>query len=90
MRIDTAIYSGCQITPFYDSMIAKVIALGHDRKEAIEKIKRLLNEMVIIGVTTNQSFHLEILNNPIFLKGTATTTFLESTFLPLWKEGKSA
>lgn len=90
MRIDTAIYPGCQITPYYDSMIAKVIALGHDRKEAIEKIKRLLNEMVIVGVTTNQDFHLQILNDPIFLQGTATTTFLEKTFLPLWKEGKSA
>lgn len=90
MRIDTAIYPGCQITPYYDSMIAKVIALGHDRKEAVEKIKRLLHEMVIVGVTTNQEFHLEILNNPTFLQGAATTTFLEKNFLPLWKEGKSA
>ncbi len=45
-------------------MIAKVIALGQDRQEAIEKIKRLLNEMVIMCVTTNQNFHLAILNNP--------------------------
>ncbi len=85
MRIDTALYLGAKITPFYDSMIAKVIALGHDRTEAIEKIKRLLGEMVIIGVTTNQNFHLAILNDPEFLKGTATTTFLEDSFLPRWK-----
>ena len=85
MRIDTALYPGAQVTPFYDSMIAKVIALGHDRMEAIEKIKRLLSEMVIMGITTNQNFHLAILNDLTFLKGKATTTFLENSFLPRWK-----
>ena len=90
MRIDTAIYPGSKITPYYDSMIAKVIALGQDRQEAIEKIKRLLNEMVIMGVTTNQNFHLAILNNPKFLAGTASTTFLEDSFLPQWKKGLTA
>ena len=57
MRIDTALYQGATVTPFYDSMIAKVIALGHNREEAIEKIKRLLNEMVIVGINTNQTFN---------------------------------
>lgn len=90
MRIDTAIYPGSKITLYYDSMIAKVIALGQDRQEAIEKIKRLLNEMVIMGVTTNQNFHLAILNNPKFLAGTASTTFLEDSFLPQWKKGLTA
>ena len=90
MRIDTAIYPGSKITPYYDSMIAKVIALGQDRQEAIEKIKRLLNEMVITGVTTNQNFHLAILNNPKFLAGTASTTFLEDSFLPQWKKELTA
>lgn len=90
MRIDTAIYPGSKITPYYDSMIAKVIALGQDRQEAIEKIKRLLNEMVIMGVTTNQNFHLAILNNPKFLAGTASTTFLEDSFLPQWKKELTA
>lgn len=90
MRIDTAIYPGSKIIPYYDSMIAKVIALGQDRQEAIEKIKRLLNEMVIMGVTTNQNFHLAILNNPKFLAGTASTTFLEDSFLPQWKKELTA
>lgn len=71
-------------------MIAKVIALGQDRQEAIEKIKRLLNEMVIMGVTTNQNFYLAILNNPKFLAGTASTTFLEDSFLPQWKKELTA
>lgn len=90
MRIDTAIYPGSKITPYYDSMIAKVIALGQDYQEAIEKIKQLLNEMVIMGVTTNQNFHLAILNNSKFLAGTASTTFLEDSFLPQWKKELTA
>lgn len=85
MRIDTALYPGAKITPFYDSMIAKVIALGHDRTEAIEKLKRLLNEMVIMGVKTNQQFHLAILNDPTFISADFSTTYLEDKFLPKWK-----
>lgn len=87
MRIDTALYPGSQISPYYDSMIAKVIAVGKDRAEAIEKLKRLLSETVINGVTTNLAFHLAILNHPKFRQGTATTTFLEQQFLPQWKRG---
>lgn len=86
-RIDTDIYSGAKITPFYDSMIAKVIAHGRTRREAIEKVKRLLQEMVISGIITNQDFHLAILNDPEFLSGRATTAFLEQDFLPKWKGG---
>ena len=85
MRIDTALYPGAKITPFYDSMVAKVIALGHDRVEAIEKLKRLLNEMVIMGVKTNQQFHLAILNDPTFIHADFSTTYLETKFLPKWK-----
>lgn len=86
MRIDTALYQGATVTPFYDAMIAKVIALGHDRTEAIEKIKRLLNEMVIEGVKTNQAFQLAILQDPAFITGNFTTSYLEKTFLNKWKE----
>ena len=87
MRIDSDLYSGLVIPPYYDSMIAKVIALGHDRHEAIEKVKRLLNEMVILGITTNQAIHLDILQAPTFLKDQVTTDYLEREFLPKWKEG---
>lgn len=85
MRIDTALYTGATVSPYYDSMIAKVIAHGKDRQEAISRLKRLLSEMVIKGVKTNQEFHLAILSDPEFLKGTATTMFLEKKFLPRWK-----
>ncbi|WP_367342641.1 acetyl-CoA carboxylase biotin carboxylase subunit [Limosilactobacillus sp.] len=87
MRIDTALYPGTKVTPFYDSMIAKVIAHGHDRTEAIQKLKRLLNEMVIVGIQTNQNFHLAILNDPEFLSGRFTTAYLEHSFLPRWRKG---
>lgn len=86
MRIDTALYQGATVTPFYDSMIAKVIALGHNREEAIEKIKRLLNEMVIVGINTNQTFQQALLTDPTFISGQFSTTYLEKQFLPLWKE----
>lgn len=86
MRIDTALYQGQQISPFYDSMIAKVVAFGKTRAEAIAKMKRLLQEMVLQGITTNQQFHLAILEDPGFLKGTFTNTYLETEFLPRWKE----
>ncbi|WP_283590468.1 acetyl-CoA carboxylase biotin carboxylase subunit [Ligilactobacillus saerimneri] len=87
MRIDSDLYSGVEIPPYYDSMIAKVIALGHDRREAIEKVKRLLNEMVIMGITTNQAIHLDILQTKTFLHDQVTTDYLEKKFLPQWKEG---
>ena len=86
MRIDTALYQGATVTPFYDSMIAKVIALGHNREEAIEKIKRLLNEMVIVGINTNQTFQQAQLTDPTFISGQFSTAYLEKQFLPLWKE----
>ena len=86
MRIDTALYQGQQISPFYDSMIAKVVAFGNTRADAIAKMKRLLQEMVLHGITTNQQFHLAILEDPGFIKGNFTNTYLETTFLPKWKE----
>lgn len=85
MRIDSALYQGEQISPYYDSMLAKVIAFGKTRTEAIAKMKRLLREMVLRGVQTNQDFHLAILNDPVFVKGTFTNTYLQNKFLPAWK-----
>ena len=53
VRIDSAVYAGCSILPYYDSMIAKVITYGNTRQEAIEKMRRCLYEFVIEGVDTN-------------------------------------
>lgn len=85
MRIDTALYQGQQISPYYDSMLAKVVALGNTRKEAIAKMKRLLEEIVLQGITTNQEFHLNILNDPTFIKGDFNNTYLEQSFMPQWR-----
>lgn len=85
MRIDTALYQGQQISPYYDSMLAKVVALGNTRKEAIAKMKRLLEEIVLQGITTNQEFHLNILNDPTFIKGDFNNTYLEQGFMPQWR-----
>ena len=70
MRIDSDLYAGAKISPYYDSMIAKVIVLGENRHEAIEKLKRLLSEMVISGIKTNQNFYLTILEDQGFLDAT--------------------
>lgn len=86
VRIDSELYSGATISPYYDAMIAKVVAWGHDRDEAIAKMIRLLKEMHVEGVTTNQQFHLEILKDPVFRAGTFTTDYVETQVLPRWKE----
>lgn len=88
MRIDSDLYPGLKISPFYDSMIAKVIVLGKDRLEALEKLKRALNELVIKGLTTNQAIYLQILQDQKFLKGTFQTDYLEKVLLPKWQVGE--
>lgn len=89
MRIDSDLYAGAKISPYYDSMIAKVIALGENRHEAIEKLKRLLSEMVISGIKTNQNFYLTILEDQGFLDATFNTDYLERVLLPEWKRGNA-
>ena len=77
IRIDTAIYNGYIIPPYYDSMIAKVIAYGTNRNEAIAKMKRALEELVIDGVETNRDFLFEIIRKPNFIRGGFDTSFIE-------------
>lgn len=85
MRIDSALYPGATVSPYYDSTIAKVVAHASTRAATIAKLTRLLNELVISGVTTNQAFHLALLRDPGFLAGTASTNYLETSFLPTWQ-----
>lgn len=80
VRIDTAVYSGYEIPPYYDSMIAKVIVHGKTRAEAIDKMKSTLGELILEGVTTNVDFLYEILNDEDFEKGEFTTAFIEERF----------
>ena len=77
IRIDTAIYSGYTIPPYYDSMIAKIITFGTSRNEAISKMKRALEELVIDGVQTNRDFLFDIITHPDFIRGNFDTSFIE-------------
>ncbi len=76
VRVDTAMTSGSEISPFYDSMIAKIITYGRNRAEAIERMKRALMEIKIEGVTTNIALHQKILRDENFVKGCYTTDFI--------------
>ena len=81
VRIDTAIYSGYVIPPNYDSMIAKIITHGTSRNEAISKMKRALEELVVDGIETNRDFLFEIIRNPDFIRGSFDTSFIEKQIL---------
>lgn len=76
VRVDSAIYSGYEIPPYYDSMIGKMITYGATRDEAIIKMKRALGEFAIGGVKTNIDFQYSILNNRDFVKGNYDTSFI--------------
>jgi acetyl-CoA carboxylase biotin carboxylase subunit len=77
VRIDTAAHSECTITPYYDSMIAKVIVHGRDRQEAIARMKRTLEMFIIEGIQTTIPLHLKILADPDFIAGRLHTHFME-------------
>ena len=78
VRIDSHIYSGYTIPPYYDSMVAKVIVSAQTREECIVKMKRALEEFHIEGVKTTIPLHLQILNDDDFKAGNFTTAFMES------------
>ena len=77
IRVDTAVYAGYTIPPYYDSMIAKVIVLGKSRNEAIKKMKSALSEFIVDGIDTNVDFQMEIMNNTRFQSGDFSTDFIE-------------
>ena len=81
VRIDSAIYEGYTIPANYDSMIAKLITFGTNRNEAISKMKRVLEELVVEGIQTNQDFLFEIIKNPNFIRGNFDTSFIEKEIL---------
>ncbi len=77
VRIDSAVYSGYSIPPFYDSMIGKVITYARTREKCIRTMQRAMDELVILGVTTNRELHQRLLANPGFQKGDFNIHFLE-------------
>jgi acetyl-CoA carboxylase biotin carboxylase subunit len=81
VRVDTHIYQGYTIPPYYDSLMAKLIVWGKTREEAIERGKRALKEFIIEGLKTTIPFHLKMLEHPEFIKGTYTTSLVDKEFL---------
>ena len=80
VRVDSHSYQGYEISPYYDSMIGKLIVHGITREEAIEKMKRALSEYIIEGIDTTIPFHLEVLDNKVYRNGKVTTKFIEDNF----------
>ncbi|OBR96401.1 biotin carboxylase [Clostridium ragsdalei P11] len=80
VRVDSAVYSGYNIPPYYDSMIAKLIVYGKDRDEAICRMRRALGEFIIEGVSTNIDFQFELIDSKEFIEGTYDTKFIENNF----------
>src|SRR2546428_6496845 len=77
VRIDTFAHSECTISPYYDSLIAKIIVHGRDRQEAIARMKRTLEMTVIEGIKTTIPLHLRILSDPDFIAGRLSTSFMD-------------
>src|SRR5476649_1419099 len=88
VRVDTAAHSECTISPYYDSMIAKIIVHGRDRQEAIARMRRTLEMTVIEGIKTTVPLQLKIINEPDFAAGKLSTAFMDR-FLPAAKSAKS-
>ncbi|MFA5320269.1 MAG: acetyl-CoA carboxylase biotin carboxylase subunit [Candidatus Omnitrophota bacterium] len=85
IRVDTHIYQGYEISPHYDSLVAKIIAHGRNRQEAIRIMQRALSEFTIAPIKTTIPFHQRLLENPHFLKGDISTHFVQD----MYKEGKA-
>ena len=82
LRVDSAVYPGYTIPPYYDSMIAKIIVHGENRFEALMKMQRALYELEIDGVVTNADFQLDLISDRSVIAGDYDTSFLMETFLP--------
>src|ERR1043165_7630331 len=78
VRVDSHIYAGYSIPPYYDSMIAKIIAVAQTREEAINTMERALSEYVIEGIKTTIPFHQQLMKDEKFKEGDFTTKFIET------------
>ena len=89
VRVDSYLFSGCEVSPYYDSMIAKIIVKGENRLDAIRKMRRVLEETIITGVKTTLSVQYLIMYNKDFLRGNYNTGFVEKNLdgiLELYEE----
>ena len=89
VRVDSSAHSECTVSPYYDSMIAKIIVHGRDRQEAIARMRRTLEMTVIEGIKTSVPLHLKVMNDPDFQAGRMSTSFMER-FMPTLKGGRLA
>jgi acetyl/propionyl-CoA carboxylase alpha subunit len=77
IRWDAGVEAGIEVTLFYDPLLAKLIAWGETREIAIQRMRRALGELVIVGLPTSQPFHLRVMDDPAFQKGEVDITYLE-------------
>ncbi|HEX4347873.1 MAG TPA: hypothetical protein VHZ73_09885, partial [Vicinamibacterales bacterium] len=89
VRVETFAHPECTISPYYDSMIAKIIVHGRDRTEAIARMRRTLEMTVVEGIKTTIPLHLKILSDPDFIAGKLSTAFMEQ-FLARRPKGRLA
>ena len=78
VRLDSGIYAGTQVSPYYDPMLSKLVVWGRDRDEAIARMKRALYEYVLTGGANNIAFHQAVMQNPRFVRGELDTHFIET------------
>lgn len=90
IRIDSALFNGDKIQPFYDSMIGKLVVHGADRTQAMAKMRRIVDETVVRGVATSRAFQQALLADPQVQRGEFDTRYLESDFLPRWLDSLPA
>lgn len=88
LRVDSAVYNGYTIPPYYDSMIAKIIVHGENRFDALMKMQRALYELEIEGVVTNAGFQLDLISDKKVIAGDYDTSFLMETFLPSYTKSQ--
>lgn len=79
IRFDSALYQGCVIPPYYDSMLGKLIVCSRSRENAIRKMRSALSELIIYGVENNSEFHLKAISEESFMDGTYSTGFVNAT-----------
>jgi acetyl/propionyl-CoA carboxylase alpha subunit len=80
VRIDAGVYPGFEVTPYYDSLISKLIVWGETRAEAIQRMRRALDEYKLVGVRSNISIHQRLMESPRFMGGQFDTRFIEERF----------
>jgi len=89
VRVDTFAHDGCEVPPYYDSLLAKLMTYGRDRAEAVARMRRALDALVVEGIKTNAALHRKIMDDPDFLAGKLDTHFMER-FMPARKVATAA